>query len=81
MAATSEPDKVDLMRQSCAYARQSIPVETAYCVGCVIVKDGEVRHQIVQLVPDRKFLKNDANTIVCACAWGICSDHLHRVQP
>ena len=31
------------MKLACEQARLSPPVETAYCVGCVLVKDGEVR--------------------------------------
>ena len=30
------------MKIACAQARLSPPVETAYCVGCVLVKDGKV---------------------------------------
>jgi hypothetical protein len=30
------------MRQACAQARLSVPVESAYCVGCVLVKHGKV---------------------------------------
>ncbi|GAA5978082.1 hypothetical protein JCM10908_004221 [Rhodotorula pacifica] len=34
---TSEPEHVQYMRQALAEARKSIPIETAFCVGAVIV--------------------------------------------
>ena len=35
-------DQVAWMKLACAQARLSVPVETGYCVGCVLVKDGKV---------------------------------------
>ena len=34
------------MQEACKQAQQSVPVESAYCVGCVLVKNGKVRPQI-----------------------------------
>jgi hypothetical protein len=44
-AARVESGEADLawMRVACEQARLSPPVDTAYCVGCVLVKDGKVR--------------------------------------
>lgn len=41
--ARVESGETDLawMRVACEQARLSPPVDTAYCVGCVIVKDGQ----------------------------------------
>ena len=42
MQITTEKSHVDFMLQAVECAFQSTPVDTAYCVGCVIVKNGEV---------------------------------------
>eukprot|EP00944_MAST-04C_sp_MAST-4C-sp1_P006177 g6177.t1 len=42
MQITTEKKHVDFMLQAIDYAFKSAPVATAYCVGCVIVKSGEV---------------------------------------
>eukprot|EP00944_MAST-04C_sp_MAST-4C-sp1_P008109 g8109.t1 len=42
MQITTEKKHVDFMLQAVNCAFQSAPVDTAYCVGCVIVKNGEV---------------------------------------